>query len=279
MPWLELALELEAAAAEAFGDALLAAGAQSVWLELGANGTAVCTRVSAILALETEARALVAEAVRAAGLAAAPPFTLARLEDEDWVRRVQSQFAPIAIGERLAVAPSWHEPPPRAAAVVRIDPGTAFGTGSHASTRLALRFLERGVRGGERVLDYGCGSGILAIAAAKLGAAQADAVDVDSQALEAARANARANRVALRVATPEALAPGSYDIVVANILAQPLILLAPLLAARVAPGGRLALSGVLESQASEVEHAYAPWLELEVGEAEEGWALLEGVRR
>jgi ribosomal protein L11 methyltransferase len=279
VPWTELALELDSAAAEAFADALLEAGAHSVALEPGAGEAAARTRLSAIVALERDPAALAAAAARSAGLAAAPPLRLGRIEDQDWVRRAQSQFAPIAIGARLAIAPSWSAAPPGAEVVVRIDPGTAFGTGGHASTLLALRFLERRVRGGERVLDYGCGSGILAIAAAKLGAAQCDAVDVDPQALEAAAGNARANRVALRVAAPEALAPARYDIVVSNILAQPLIVLAPLLAARVAPRGRLALSGLLEAQAREVAQAYAPWLELAVSAAEEGWALLEGVRR
>jgi ribosomal protein L11 methyltransferase len=278
VPWLELALEIEGEAAEAFADALLEAGAHSVWIEPGSGASASRAQVSAILAPDADARSLAAAAARAAALARVPPFALERIEDEDWVRRVQSQFAPITIGERLAVAPSWVDPPPHARTVVRIDPGAAFGTGGHASTRLALRFLARSVRGGERVLDYGCGSGILAIAAAKLGARSIDAVDVDAQALAVAAANTRADRVEVRLAAPEALAPGCYDIVVANILAQPLIALAPLLAARLALRGRLALSGVLEGQASELAQAYAPWLELTVSDAEEGWALLEGSR-
>lgn len=270
MPWRELALELEASATERFGDALLGAGAHSVWIEPQAGGSPPRARLAAILSPSADAYALVEAAARAAGFAEVPPHTLARVEDEDWVRRAQSQFAPVAISERLAITPSWSEPPP-ASAVLRIDPGAAFGTGGHASTRLALRFLARSVRGGERVLDYGCGSGILALAAAKLGAREADGVDIDAQALATARANGRANGLDARFAAPEALAPGRYDIVVANILAQPLIVLAP--------RGRLALSGVLQSQAGDVAHAYAPWLELAASETEEGWALLEGVRR
>jgi ribosomal protein L11 methyltransferase len=182
------------------------------------------------------------------------------------------------IGTKLWIGPSWHQPPAGRAAV-RIDPGLAFGTGAHPTTKLVLVFLEKQIKGGERVLDYGCGSGILAIAAAKLGAGAIGATDIDPAALETAAANALANGAALDIRPPQDLGPGSYDIVVANILAQPLIVLAPLLAARCAPGGRIALSGILESQAAEVAAAYAPWFELGAGAADEGWALVEGVLR
>jgi ribosomal protein L11 methyltransferase len=232
--------------------------------------------MTALLAAQADPAAVVSAAARACGLAQAPAYALSRVADEDWVRRSQSQFEPLAVGERLWIGPSWHEPPP-GRSVVRLDPGLAFGTGSHPSTRLVLRFLERTVRGGERVLDYGCGSGILAIAAARLGAASVDAVDVDPQAVQSTTANARANAVTVRALAPEALADAAYDIVVANILAQPLIVLAPLLASRTAPGGRIALSGILESQAGEVASAYAPWFGLRIS-PEEGWALVEGER-
>jgi ribosomal protein L11 methyltransferase len=208
-----------------------------------------------------------------------PEFLAAPLKDEDWVRRSQAQFAPVTIGQRLWVGPTWHEPPPGIRAAVRLDPGLAFGTGSHASTRLVLSFLEKHVQGGERVLDYGCGSGILAIAAAKLGAAHVDAVDVDAEAIQTAADNARANQVALRALAPEMLEPALYDLVVSNILAQPLILLAPLLAARTVPGGRIALSGILDSQAAEVAAAYSRFFEARHGASEGGWALIEGLRR
>jgi ribosomal protein L11 methyltransferase len=266
MPWLALTLEVERAAAEAFSDALLAAGAQSVALEAG--------QVCAILELHENPESLVAAAARAAGIAP-PRFSSARLEDQDWVRLTQAQFTPATIGERLWVGASWHRAPGGRVAV-RIDPGLAFGTGSHPTTRLVLSFLEKTVRGGERVLDYGCGSGILAIAAAKLGATQVDAVDLDPEALETTRNNALANGVALNAAAPERLAPAHYDLVVSNILAAPLIVLAPLLARR---GARIALSGILETQADEVARAYRPWFEMRVGDQAEGWALLLGAAR
>lgn len=265
MPWLALTLRLPGAEAETLSEALLEQGAQSVCIdELG---------LTALLEKDADPRAVLA----AAG-AGALPFSLSRVEDEDWVARSREQFSPLAIGGRLWVGPSWHEPPREVAAIVRLDPGMAFGTGSHPSTRLVLRFLVRTVRGGESVLDYGCGSGILAIAAAKLGAARVDATDIDPHALEATAANARANCVPVRVAAPEALPAARHDIVVANILAQPLMILAPLLASRTVPGGAIALSGILESQAAEVAAAYAEHFAIGA-RTEEGWAVLEGRRR
>lgn len=266
MSWLALTLRLEGTLADALGDALLEAGAQSVWLEPG--------QVCAILDSQQDAGALVAAAAQAAGIPA-PRFSVHRLEDQDWVRASQAQFEPIAIGERLWVGPSWHEPAAGRVAV-GIDPGLAFGTGSHPSTKLVLRFLEETIGGGERVLDYGCGSGILAIAAAKLGAGHVDAVDLDPQAVATTQANAAANGVALRAMLADALGAADYDVVVANILAQPLIVLAPLLAqcAR-----RIALSGILEAQAEEVARAYEPWFDVKLGARDEGWALVVGARR
>jgi ribosomal protein L11 methyltransferase len=264
--WIALTLELERAAAEAFSDALLESGAQSVWLEAG--------QVCAILEPRQDARALVAAAAQAAGVSP-PAFSTHTLGEQDWVRASQAQFAPLEVGERLWVGPSWHEPPAGRVAVC-IDPGLAFGTGSHPSTRLVLIFLENAIKGGEAVLDYGCGSGILAIAAAKLGAARVDAVDLDPQALETAQANAAANGAPVRAMLPDTLGAAHYDVVVANILAQPLIALAPLLARR---GRRIALSGILEDQAAEVARAYAPWFDMQLAGREQGWALLMGVQR
>ena len=296
MPWQSLTLDVDAAEAEALSDALLEEGAVSVCIEDANAGTDAevpryaepswgastawrRSRLNVLLAQATDARPVVERAARAAGLADLPEFSIADVADDDWVRRSQSQFEPVAIGERIWIVPSWHQPPVSNAAIVRLDPGMAFGTGSHPTTRLALAFLAREIRGGEHVLDYGCGSGILAVAAAKLGAGRIDAVDLDPQALIAAAENARANDVAVDVWPPEALPPGEYDVVVANILSNPLILLAPLISARVRAGGRAALSGILDAQASELIGAYAPAVALSVSGREDGWILLEGERR
>lgn len=275
MPWLALTVEIEAAAAEPLSEALLDGGAQSVSID---SPDAARPSVRALLAQQADAGLLLARAARCCGLTQTPAFALARVEDDDWVRRTQGEFAPLEIGGRLWIGASWHEPP-RDRLVLRLDPGLAFGTGSHPTTRLALEFLAARVRGGERVLDYGCGSGILAIAAAKLGATLVDAVDVDPLAIETTAANAAANATQVRVALPEALPPAAYDLVIANILAQPLIVLAPLLAARTAPGGSIALAGVLVSQAHEVAAAYTAWFDMRESSSDEGWTLLEGARR
>jgi ribosomal protein L11 methyltransferase len=276
MPWLSLTLQVDAAAAEALSDALLEVGAHSVSFE---DIDAPRWRLNALVGVLADAGALVAEAGAMARLSSTPHFRVALIDDEDWVRRSQAQFAPVSIGGRLWVGPTWHEPPAGMHATVRLDPGLAFGTGSHPSTRLVLSFLERHVRGGERVLDYGCGSGILAIAAAKLGAGHVDAVDVDAEAVQTAADNARANRVTLRAAAPEVLEPALYDLVVSNILAQPLILLAPLLAARTVQGGRIALSGILDEQAAEVAAIYSAFFDASIAQREGGWSLIEGLRR
>jgi ribosomal protein L11 methyltransferase len=197
--------------------------------------------------------------------------------DADWVRLTQAQFAPIDITPTFWIVPSWHEAPAAARQVIRLDPGLAFGTGTHPTTRMCLRWIARHAQPWPRVLDYGCGSGILAIGAALHGAQGIDAVDIDLAALEATRANARANAVALNVATPEQAA-GVYPLVLANILARPLTLLAPLLSAHVAAGGQLVLAGILERQIDELRAAYAPWLALAVHDREDGWVLLVGQR-
>ena len=274
MPWRALSLEVDADAAEAMSEALLEAGAQSVAVDRPDAPRPVLT---ALLGLEMPAQDLLAGAARLAGLATTPAYSVAEVADEDWVRKTQAQFAPLEVGTRLWVGPSWHRPV-AGRAIVRLDPGMAFGTGSHPTTRLMLGFVEQQVRGGERVLDYGCGSGILAIAAAKLGAARVDAVDVDPLAVETTATNARDNAVAVRAALPEALPAATYNLVLSNILAQPLVLLAPLLAARTAPLGRIALAGILEAQAEEVAAAYAPWAQLRIDARLDDWVLLAGVR-
>ena len=197
--------------------------------------------------------------------------------DTDWVRLTQSQFDPVPITPDFWIVPSWHEPPAAARTVIRLDPGLAFGTGTHPTTRMCLRWIATHDVAQRRVLDYGCGSGILAIAAAKFGATPVDAVDIDPAAVESTRLNAAANGVALAAGLPEH-ARGAYDVVLANILATPLKVLAPLLCAHVAPGGHLVLAGILERQADELREAYAPWLALQVHDAEDGWILMTARR-
>jgi ribosomal protein L11 methyltransferase len=198
------------------------------------------------------------------------------LAEQDWVRLTQSQFAPVDITPDFWIVPTWHEPPERARKIIRLDPGLAFGTGTHPTTRMCLRWIASNVLPGQRVLDYGCGSGILAIGAAKYGAQDIDAVDIDTAAVESTALNAQANHVRLKAGLPE-LAQGFYDTVLANILATPLKVLAPLLCAHVKSGGHLVLAGILERQANELIHAYAPYVSLQVSDAQEGWILMTAV--
>ncbi|MBK8071474.1 MAG: 50S ribosomal protein L11 methyltransferase [Ramlibacter sp.] len=197
--------------------------------------------------------------------------------DEDWVRLTQSQFAPVPVTDEFWIVPTWHEPPSQARQVIRLDPGLAFGTGTHPTTRMCLRWIARTDLRGQRVLDYGCGSGILAIGASRYGAVDIDAVDIDAGAVASAQANAEANHVNLRVGLPEQ-ARGEYQTVLANILATPLKMLAPLLCGHVAPAGHLVLAGILERQAAELKEAYAPWVTLEVSDHEDGWILMTATR-
>ena len=222
---------------------------------------------------------------------------ISQVPEQDWVRLTQSQFAPVEITPDFWIVPTWHEPPAHAVHVIRLDPGLAFGTGTHPTTRMCLRWVANrrsltqanaDVNSAEdiagqsdqaltgylgRVLDYGCGSGILAIGAAKFGAAQIDAVDIDPAAVESTRANAEANHVQISAGLP-GKAQGTYDTVLANILATPLKVLAPLLCSYVAKGGHLVLAGILDRQADELKTAYAPWCSLQVSDAEDGWILM-----
>ena len=274
MDWLRLRLELAPQSAEVLSEALLEGGAQSVSLDAPERGRVA---LSALFAPEMDPHQALAQALERCGVTLEAAAAVQALAERDWVRSSQAQFSPLRL-RRLWIGASWHEAPADAL-VIRVDPGLAFGTGSHASTRLVLRFLERVMRGGEEVLDYGCGSGILAIAAAKLGARHADAVDIDPSAVEVTRQNARVNAVQVSAHLPEVEPLGRYDVLVANLLAQPLIELAPRLAAAAKPAAALALAGLLEAQAAEVAHAYAAQFELAVEATEEGWALLAGVRR
>jgi ribosomal protein L11 methyltransferase len=305
MPWLRLEIRVEAPFAEALSDALLELGAQSVTIEdaradtpdeiprFGEPGFDCLTtwrdnKLCAIVDMQSEPRALIQAAASVAGLRVAPEFAQERIDDADWVRRTQSQFSSLRVGERLWIVPSWRAPPSsHDALVVRLDPGVAFGTGSHATTRLMLAWLESALSKDaptpssaiSRVLDYGCGSGILALAAAKLGAPEVVAIDVDPGALAACAGNALANAVSIRIEPPERLPAGAYDLVLANILARPLIELAPVFAAHTRQGARIGLCGVLAEQAVQVIAAYSAEFEMRIEAMAEDWALVTGERR
>jgi ribosomal protein L11 methyltransferase len=293
MAWLAITLQADAEAAESLADALVEAGALSVTVDDADAGTpdeaaqfaepglaaprAWPRNVLTILVAEdADPAAILAEAAQACGQPV-PAYRVEPVADQDWVRATQAQFEPIRVTEGLWIVPSWCESPEPEAINIAIDPGLAFGTGSHATTRLVLRWLSSTLRPGQSVLDYGCGSGILAIAAGRLGAGDAWGVDIDPQALIAARDNATKNGVTAAFFTPEAAPDRPAEILVANILANPLVVLAPLLASR--STGRIALSGVLESQAGEVIAAYAPYFDARKCESEDGWVLIEGERR
>jgi ribosomal protein L11 methyltransferase len=296
MSWLAVILEVEAACAERIGDALLHAGALAVdvtdasagtprerpWFaEPGAEPTAIWAhnRLTALFAADVDLSAVVPEALRSAGLRQTTPYRLERVDDRDWVRASQSQFAPVRISARLWIVPSWHTPPDSQAVNIVLDPGLAFGTGTHPTTRLCLHWLEAHVHGGETVIDFGCGSGILAIAALKLGAARAYGIDIDEQALLAARRNAMQNRVEAQFVAGGNASAEPAQLVAANILANPLLVLAPLLAKLTLGGGRIALSGILTEQAEEVRAAYLNWFTMDTIAHEEGWTMLSGVRK
>ena len=294
MTWQRVDLVIEAARAEALAGALEEAGAlatelsdadagtpreKAVYGEPGADsGLWPRTRVSALFGAQFDAAAAIEAALAASGIEPAAPATIEHVADTDWVALTQRQFEPLHVGDRLWIVPTWHYPPDPAAINLVLDPGAAFGTGSHPTTRLCLVWLERNIRAGDRVLDYGCGSGILSIAALRLGAGSALAVDIDPLALEAARYNARQNDVRLDAFDAQTALPDLARITIANILANPLRMLAPVLAAHTQPGGQIVLSGILEGQAGDVIAAYAPWAKLEVAATDSGWILLAGAR-
>lgn len=297
MPWLCAILHVAEPAVEDLSDALLAAGALAVDVQDAAAGTSAerpifaepgealatgwqTNRVSALFAIDADLHLLIPEALAEAGIAPASEFHVERVEDADWVRLTQSQFQPLQITQRLWVVPSWHELPDPAAVNIVLDPGVAFGTGAHPTTRLCLRWLDEVVTPDADVLDYGCGSGILAIAAMKLGARSARGIDIDPQAVLAAKDNAGRNRVkADFAAATDDLPVDPAQIVVANILANPLTVLAPLLAQLTLPGGRIALSGILIEQTQSVLNAYAENFEMHSTDHDDGWVLLTGFRR
>ncbi len=295
MGWLSVSFLTDASRADPLCDALMAAGALSASIEDADAGTPDerpqfgepgsinspgwdHSRVVALLEEDADVPALLAEASAAIGLSEPLNYAVGTVADQNWVQLTQSQFDPIRVSERLWIVPSWHESPDPAAINLILDPGMAFGTGSHPTTRLCLEWLERTVSPGCSVLDYGCGSGILAIAAARLGAARVAGVDIDPQAVESARANAERNGVSALFADSAEPVAGEYDLVVANILSNPLRVLAPAICAHVRSGGCLALSGILREQAEEIIAIYAQWLPMEVADTREDWVCLSGVK-
>lgn len=297
--WLELVIEVGRDDVEPWSDALIEAGALSVQANdadaesadeqplYGEPGMPAAqshtvpgwrrTLLSALIDKTDDPAAVLNKAALGLDRPAPNMVEVREVADQDWVALTQSQFDPIEIGERLVITPSWHTPDNRRIAIV-LDPGLAFGTGSHPTTRLCLQWLERCMPAGARIIDYGCGSGILAIAAARLGAHSVVGVDIDPQALIATRDNALRNRVDVLVQSSEAPPPAPAEVVVANILSSPLKLLAPVLIDLVRPGGQLVLSGVLERQIDEVAQAYAPRMTLHTDGVSEGWACLVGTR-
>jgi ribosomal protein L11 methyltransferase len=295
MSWTEIVVEVAREHAEDFSDALLTFDALSVSIEDADEGTDAeqplfgepgmepketaweRSRVIALVPTDFNYAELVELAATHCHIPI-PDFYLRIVTDQDWVRLTQSQFEPMLIGKRIWVVPSWHKAPDPEALVLELDPGLAFGTGSHPTTRLCMEWLEQNPPLDKNVLDYGCGSGILAIVAKKLGAAKVEGVDIDSQAVHSAEFNAVRNNCAIDFSLPNKITATTYDVVVANILSNPLKVLAPLLSAKVAADGALVLSGVLTRQAQEVASAYAPYISLSVWQERDGWVVLHGRR-
>jgi ribosomal protein L11 methyltransferase len=245
---------------------------QDVEVAFGAN------RLIALFAPEADVPAALARAMGSAGLPGIPEYEVTEVAEQDWVRLTQSQFDPIQVSARLWVVPSWHASPDPGAINIILDPGLAFGTGSHPTTRLCLDWLDRHLSPGCNVVDYGCGSGILAIAAAKLGAAKVWGIDIDEQAVQSSRYNAQRNGVLAEFFNTEHAPPDAADVVLANILSNPLTVLAPLLARLTVPGGSLVLSGILPPQAARVASAYRDWFAMDSPVIEDGWVRLSGTR-
>ncbi|SSY81116.1 50S ribosomal protein L11 methyltransferase [Alysiella crassa] len=295
MSYLQASIPVAQSVAEALSDELMEQGALSVAIEDAHAGTAQEQEIfgepdmpqqqfwqqSLVVALfdeQADAHAIIAAAFQAIGEQVSD-YQLENLAEQDWVRLTQSQFDPIKISERLWITPTWHEMPDANAVNLRLDPGLAFGTGSHPTTHLCLQWLDNHLAGGENVLDYGCGSGILAIAALKLGAGSATGVDIDPQAIIASNDNAAQNQVQAAFHLPDTLPDGQFDVVVANILANPLRMLGEMLAGRTKSGGRIVLSGILAEQVDEMNGIYAQWFDMDTANIESGWACLSGVKR
>lgn len=295
MSYQQANIPVQEAIAETFSDALMDCGALSTAIEDAFAGTdneqpifgepgmpeQQLWQQSKIVALfdeQADVASIIAQAAQSINLPQ-PEYTIETLEEQDWVRLTQSQFDPIKISDRLWITPTWHESPDSNAINLRLDPGLAFGTGSHPTTHLCLQWLDNNLKGGESVLDYGCGSGILTIAALKVGAGSATGVDIDPQAIRASNDNAVQNDVQAAFYLPDGLPEGQFDVVVANILANPLRMLGEMLAARTKTGGRIVLSGILAEQIDEMSGIYSQWFDLAPAITDNGWACLSGVRR
>lgn len=290
MPWQQLVMDIGPEDSERLEDCLLAAGAVAVSLEdagdqplfeppPGATPLWDRLRLTALLAQDADPVRVLLELAACCHPSSLPPHRIVPLADEVWERAWLKDFKPMHFGRRLWVVPSAHTPPDPTAVNLRLDPGLAFGTGTHPTTALCLEWLAEAEVAGLRVIDYGCGSGILGVAAALLGAAEVMAVDIDPQALIATQENARRNGVADRVRTgfPEELT-GSPELLLANILAGPLETLAPRFRDLLAPGGRLVMAGLLARHVAPLQAAYADWITLQPAAERDGWVCLAGRR-
>ncbi len=296
MAWVSVAIDVGAGKADALADALLAHGACSVDVSDAHAGSTherplfdepdaplhngwALSRISALFETQVDYEAVVRTACLEAGLADTPSIRAELIAEQDWVRATQQQFQPVQISGRLWIVPTWCEPPVPQAINLRLDPGLAFGTGAHPTTWQCLRWLDENLRPGQSVLDYGCGSGILAIAAKRLGANTVVGVDVDANALRASVENSRLNHASARYVTPDSIPHATFDVVVANILANPLRMLAPVLAAHTDIGGHLVLAGILQTQSEAIRLAYLPWFDLVTSDPNDGWTCMWGRRR
>lgn len=305
MSWVTLIIKTDATHAELLSDALLEQGALSVDIhdaaadtqdeqllfgEPGEPSEAIWqnAEVSALFNNDVNVDQILRNIIRTAQLDSRPEYRLESVEEQDWVRLTQSQFDPIQISPRLWIVPTWHQSPDPTAINLILDPGLAFGTGSHPTTQLCLSWLDKNLQQGDRLIDYGCGSGILAIAALKLGADHVIGIDIDLQALKASQENALSNHcdpaqfvfaTTHRVAERELAAYEQVDVVVANILANPLIILAHILSQAVRKEGHIVLSGVLQEQAEEVRNVYQQWFDMGIANEQAGWVLLTGIKR
>lgn len=305
MYWTVLTIETSATHTEALSDVLIELGALSVDIHDATTGTPheqflfeqfdespkkiwSKVEISALFEEAVDASIIMQTAAQSVQLPSLPTYRIKKVEDQDWVRLTQSQFGPIQISSRLWIVPSWHQAPDPTAINLMLDPGLAFGTGSHPTTQLCLAWLDEKLQGGENVLDYGCGSGILAIAALKLGAEHVVGIDIDPRAVETSLANAKRNQcdqkkavfyTANHMSKVDQTTDGWADVVVANILANPLIMLAPILMRASRNNGRIVLSGILREQVKEVERAYQQWFRMRLEGEQEGWALLIGTRK